>query len=66
MPLAHYLDAVEEDGAAASVEVDERGTTRPTLYLRRNGEVREHELEPHPLHRYDGDDYRRQVEALVG
>ena len=66
MPLAHYLDVVEEDGAAASVEVDERGTTLPTLYLRRRGEIREHQLDPHPLHRYDGDHYRRQVEALVG
>jgi hypothetical protein len=66
MPLAHYLDAVTEDGAAASVEVDEKGTIVPTLYLRRHGEIREHELEPHPLHEYEGDPYRRQVTSLVG
>ena len=53
MPLAIYLDAVEDDGAAASVEVDERGTILPTLYLRDRGEIGEHQLDPHPLHEYE-------------
>jgi len=66
MPLAHYLDAVTEDGAAASVEVDESGTILPTLYVRRHGEIHEHQLEPHPLHEYDGEGYRKQVAALLG
>jgi thioredoxin reductase len=65
MPLAHYLDAVEDDGAAASVEVDENGTILPTLYLRHRGEIREHQLDPHPLHEYEGEDYRRRVAAIV-
>jgi hypothetical protein len=66
MPLAIYLDAVEDDGAAASVEVDERGTILPTLYLRDRGEIREHQLDPHPLHEYESEPYRRHVAALVG
>ena len=66
MPLAHYLDTVEEEGAAATVEVDESGTILPTLYLRHRGEIREHQLDPHPLHEYEGEDYRRRVAALVG
>jgi thioredoxin reductase len=66
MPLAHYLDAVEDDGAAASVEVDEKGTILPTLYLRSGGEIREHQLDPHPLHEYEGDPYRKHVAAVVG
>jgi thioredoxin reductase len=66
MPLAHYLDAVEDDGAAASVEVDESGTILPTLYLRDHGEIREHQLDPHPLHEYEGEPYRRHVAAIVG
>jgi len=66
VPLAHYLDAVEDEGAAASVEVDESGTILPTLYLRRSGEIREHQLDPHPLHEYEGEDYRRRVAAIVG
>jgi hypothetical protein len=66
MPLAHYLDAVEDDGAAASVEVDEKGTILPTLYLRESGELREHQLEPHPLHEYESEPYRKHIDALVG
>ena len=66
MPLAHYLDAVEDDGAAASVEVDEKGTILPTLYLRDRGEIREHQLEPHPLHEYESETYRKHIAALVG
>ena len=66
VPLAIYLDAVEDDGAAASVEVDERGTILPTLYLRDRGEIREHQLDPHPLHEYESEPYRRHVAALVG
>ena len=66
LPLAHYLDSVDDDGAAASVEVDEKGTILPTLYLRRRGEIREHQLEPHPLHEYEGEPYHRQVAAVVG
>ncbi len=66
MPLAHYLDAAEDDRAAASVEVDEKGTILPTLYLRDRGEIREHQLDPHPLHEYEGEPYRRHVAAIVG
>ncbi|MFL5922177.1 MAG: NAD(P)-binding domain-containing protein [Gaiellaceae bacterium] len=66
MPLAHFLDVVEEDGAAAAVEVDEKGTILPTLYLRQRGEIREHQLDPHPLHEYRGEPYRGHVAAIVG
>jgi thioredoxin reductase len=66
MPLAHYLDTLEDEGAAASVEVDESGSILPTLYLRHRGEIREHQLDPHPLHEYEGEEYRRRVAALVG
>jgi thioredoxin reductase len=66
MPLAHYLDAVEDDGAAASVEVDEKGTILPTLYFRDRGEIAEHQLDPHPLHEYESEPYRKHVAALVG
>jgi thioredoxin reductase len=66
MPLAHFLDAGGPDAFAASVEVDEAGRILPTLYLRRRGDIAEHQLEPHPLHEYEGDAYRAQLEALVG
>ena len=65
VPLASFLDSRGPDAFAASVEVDEAGTIVPTLYARRGGEIREHQLEPHPLHRYDGESYRKHVSAVV-
>jgi thioredoxin reductase len=65
-PVAHFLDTPGPDAFGATVEVDENGTILPTLYVRRHGEIREHQLAPHPLHRYDGEDYRNQVAAIVG
>jgi thioredoxin reductase len=65
VPLASFLDSTEPDAFAASVEVDEAGKIMPVLYVRHGGEVREHQLEPHPLHRYDGEPYRKHVAGLV-
>jgi hypothetical protein len=66
VPLAHFLDTTGPDAFAASVEVDETGTIIPTLYARRRGEISEHPLDPHPLHEYESEPYRRHVEVLVG
>jgi thioredoxin reductase len=65
VPLAHFLDTPGPDAFAASVEVDEAGTIIPTLYLRRRGEINEHQFEPHPLHRYDSEPYRAELSALI-
>ena len=65
MPLAQFLDSPGPDAFAASVEVDSSGTIVPTLYLRRGGEIHEHQLEPHPLHEYEGDLYRRELTSLL-
>jgi hypothetical protein len=65
VPLASFLDSGGPDAFAASVEVDEAGKIMPMLYVRRGGEVREHQLEPHPLHQYDGEVYRKHVSGLV-
>jgi thioredoxin reductase len=66
MPLAHFLDSPGPDAFAASVEVDSSGTIVPTLYFRRGGEIHEHQLEPHPLHEYGRDRYRRELTSLLG
>jgi thioredoxin reductase len=66
MPLAHFLDTPGPDAFAASVEVDDAGTIVPTLYTRRRGEINEHPLEPHPLHEYELDRYRKELAALIG
>jgi thioredoxin reductase len=65
LPLAHFLDALDHDAVAASVEVDEAGRILPTIYLRRGGEITERQLEPHPLHGYEGEPYRREVAGLL-
>jgi thioredoxin reductase len=65
LPLSSFLDTAGPDAYAASVEVDEAGTIVPTLYVRRGGEVREHQLDPHPLHQYDGEPYRNHVSGIV-
>ena len=65
MPLAHFLDSAGPDALAASVEVDDAGRIIPTIYVRRGGEIGEHQLEPHPLHEYDCEPYRLELASLL-
>ena len=65
VPLALIPRLGRPRAFAASVGVDEAGKIIPTLYVRRGGEVREHQLDPHPLHQYDGEPYRKHVSAMV-
>ena len=53
------------DAAAVAIEMRGDGTIYPAVYVRRSGELEEHELEPHPLRAFDGDPYRRDVERLL-
>jgi hypothetical protein len=36
------------------------------VYTRRGGQLSEHQLDPHPVQAFDGDPYRRVLEALLG
>jgi thioredoxin reductase len=65
-PLAHFLDAGGPDGVAVTVEVEPGGQILPTVYLRQRGEIAEHQLDPHPLHSYESEPYRRELTGLVG
>ena len=53
------------DAAAVAIEMSGNGTIYPAVYVRRSGELEEHELEPHPLRAFDGESYRRDVERLL-
>jgi thioredoxin reductase len=64
-PLAHFLDTIDDDAVAATVEVNELGAIVPMIYVRRRGEISEHALESHPLHDYEADTYRREISPLV-
>ena len=66
VPLSSFLDAAGPDAFAATVEVDESGKIIPMLYARRSGEIAEHQLEPHPLHEYEGEPYRNYAAAIIG
>jgi thioredoxin reductase len=61
VPLTHFLDGGSPDAVAATIEVDEAGRMVPTVYVRKGGEVAEHQLEPHPLHEYEGKAYAREL-----
>jgi thioredoxin reductase len=65
LPLTHFVDDGPADGIALTIEHDPRGTIRPVLYARRRGAVTEHELPPHPLHDYSGDEHRREAADRV-
>jgi thioredoxin reductase len=65
VPLAHFVDEAGPDAAAVAVEMDEQGRIFPGLYLRRAGRVEAHDLPGDALHRFDGDEQRRAVEALL-
>ena len=65
VPLAYFLDSGGRDAVAASVEVDDAGNIIPTVYVRRGGEIAEHHLEPHPLHDYENEPYRRELASLM-
>jgi hypothetical protein len=66
LPVAHFLDSSDGPGVAATIEVDESGRILPTLYIRRNGAVVEHMFEPHPLHDYEAEPYRTELERVLG
>ena len=64
-PLTHFLDAGGHDAVAVTLEADGTGAIYPVLYTRVGGEIRERNLEPDPLLRYDGPDAQRQIAAIV-
>jgi thioredoxin reductase len=66
VPLAHFLDEGGLDAVAVAVEVDAEGAIFPAVYVRRTGEVDVHDLDPDPLNRFDGPEYRSALESLVG
>jgi thioredoxin reductase len=64
LPLEDWVDR-GGDGVAAAVEMDEKGTIYPAVYRRRGADFSEHFLANHVLHQYEGDDYRRELAAIL-
>ena len=65
VPLEHFLDSGGEDAVAVAIEMNPEAEIHPTLYVRRGGRIAEHELPPHPVHAFDGPEYRRELEAIL-
>ena len=64
-PLTHFLDSEGPDAIAMTIESDGLGGIYPVAYVRRAGRTEEHALEAHPLHDYEGTEYRRHLGALL-
>jgi thioredoxin reductase len=64
-PLTHFLDSGGPDAAAMTVEADGQGSIYPVVYIRRDGKVDEHALDPHPMNDYEGAVYRRDLGAIL-
>ena len=65
LPLQVFVDEGGPDAVAVAIEMAGDGTIYPAVYVRIGNEVEEHQLPPHPLHDYEGEEYRRAVSALV-
>jgi thioredoxin reductase len=64
--LAEYLDAGGPDGAAITVETDDRGDIHPAVYVRRRGRVDgDARLSADPLHDFRGAGQRRELTDLL-
>jgi len=64
-PLAWFVDAGGGDAIAATLETDGTGAVFPVVYLRRDGAVSEHAIDPHPLLDYRTDAARRDLGAIL-
>jgi thioredoxin reductase len=64
--LAEFVDAAGPDGAAITVETDDRGDIHPAVYVRRRGRVDgDARLESSPLLDFRSPEHRAQLGALV-
>jgi thioredoxin reductase len=65
VPLEHFVDSGGDDAVASVIELDPRAVLYPAVYVRRSGRIEEHELPPHPLHAFEGAEYRRELETVL-
>jgi thioredoxin reductase len=66
LPLAHVVDAGGPDAIVITLEADGSGAIYPVLYLRRDGRIEEHVLEPEPMMDFSGPIHRRAVADVLG
>jgi thioredoxin reductase len=65
--LAEYVDQAGPDGAAITVETDDKGDIHPAVYVRRRGRVdADAVLDGSPLTDYRSGEHHHQLQALLG
>jgi thioredoxin reductase len=64
-PLSHVLDEQGPDAIVVTLEADGSGSIYPVIYLRRNGAITEHAIEPDPLLDYTAARHRRPVAEVL-
>ena len=64
LPLTHFLDHAGPDAVAMTVESD-GASIYPVVYVRRDGAVDEHALDPDPLHDFESLPYRRALGSIL-
>jgi thioredoxin reductase len=65
IPLADWLDHPHDRSVAIAIEMNAKGEIYPAVYVDRKGDVEEHLLPSHPLNDFEGEDYRRELKALL-
>ncbi len=64
-PLATFVDSGGPDGVAVALESNGRDDPYPAIYIRRQGAVTEHLLEPSPLLDFEGTAHRKALMAAL-
>jgi len=64
-PLAHFVDSEGPDAVAATIEANARGENYPAFYIRQQGRVTEHLLDPDQRMRYDTAERRAALTTIL-
>jgi hypothetical protein len=64
LPLSDFIDHPRSGCIAATIEMNAAGVVYPVVY-RTEQDVSEHPLPPNQLNDFEGEEYRRELEALL-
>jgi hypothetical protein len=64
-PLADFVDAAGPDAVAVTLEPDPAARLYPAVYVRKDGAVEEHLLDPDDLNEYRGSEHRSQLTSIL-
>jgi thioredoxin reductase len=65
VPVLEYVDSTGPDSITMTVELNGEGTIQPCAYVRRDGNVTEHPLDPGEMHHFRTDRNRASLDLLA-